>query len=376
VPATQQWSTAEVQTERMMGTFTTKENTAAVFAQIFYGFNVGSIPVDGVVGGRSVHTWGQSFSYDRQINWIPNPAYNPALPAGAGNQQRIAAPGQLMVPRTTELDYEDFLPSAHAVIHFTPKMQLRLAYSYNVQRPRFDQATSFTFLDAGASGIGGGWGGNANLKANREDNYDASLEYYFGRGGVVSFAAYLKKPDGFIYDDHKIEEIDGIQYDIWRPYNASEGTFQGYEFNAQGFFDFLPGRWSNLGGQFNYTYNQVAKIDYPGDDDNAVGNSRFTYNAVLYYDTPQFSARLAYNYRDRFRAWATNEFPEYSPYVDPTSRLDAAINWTPIKQLTLSLEATNLLKNNQVMYWGEQNLLPQGVRIQARTVQVSARFRY
>lgn len=363
VPATEQWATPGVQTERMMGTFTTSENTAATYLQVVYGFNVGNIPVDGVIGGRSVHTWGSSFSMDRQIDVISTAPYAEVV---------------RVVPRTTELDYTDFLPSAHAVVHFTPKLQLRLAYTQNVQRPNFTQATSFTFLNSPLSGIGSGWGGNADLKANREDSYDASLEYYFGRGGVVSFAAYLKKPDGFIYDAQKQETIDGRDYLIWRPHNASEGTFQGYEFNAQGFFDFLPGTWKNLGAQFNYTYNQIATIDYdngPSGDDNAIGNSKYTYNAILYYDTPQFSARVAYNYRDRFRVW-THWLDEYSPYVEATSRLDAAINWTPVKYMTLSLEGTNLLQNNTQLTWGVNNLLPQGIRVQARTIQLSARFRY
>ncbi|OYW82853.1 MAG: hypothetical protein B7Z26_02170 [Asticcacaulis sp. 32-58-5] len=190
-------------------------------------------------------------------------------------------------------------------------------------------------------------------------------------------ATYLKKPDGYIYDDTSLETIDGKQYRVTRPYNTGPGRFLGYEFNAQGFFEFLPGFWSNFGGQVNATYNQTAEIVYPGSDDtNAIGNSKYTYNVALYYDTPKLSARLAYNYRDRYRAWADSQFPEYSPYVEETSRLDAAVNWTPIKQLTLSVEGTNLLENNTVMTWGKDNLLPQGMRVQARTIQVSARFRY
>lgn len=375
VPWTEQWSTAGVPTERMMGTFSSTENTVATFAQAFYGFDIGNIPVDGVVGGRWVHTWGDSFSYNRVTNWIANPAYTP----GSSLPERIlGTPSEVVVPNPNALDYNDFLPSIHAVVHFTPKVQMRLAYSQNVQRPRFDQATSFTYLNSGSSstGIGSGWGGNADLEANREQSFDASLEYYFGKGGVVSFAAYLKKPDGFIYDKMERETINGQVYEVWRPHNASEGIFQGYEFNAQGFFSFLPGKLSNFGGQFNYTYNQIAKINYnDGADNNAVGNSKFTYNAILYYDTPKLSARVAYNYRDRYRAW-NYYIGEYSPYVEETSRLDAAINWTPIKQVTLSLEGTNLLENNTVLTWGKDSLLPQGVRAAARTVQISARFRY
>ncbi|WKL57494.1 TonB-dependent receptor [Asticcacaulis sp. ZE23SCel15] len=374
-PGIDQWATPEVQTERMMGTFNSVEDTAAVYAQLFYGFDLFNIPIDGVIGARNVKTKGESFSFDRQID-ITDPDNDPLT---NNNVTTVR-----MVPRTTELDYSDLLPSAHMVAHFTPKMQLRLAYSQNVQRPNFFQATSFTFLNSvvvypgqEATAIGSGWGGNAELNANREDNFDASLEYYFGRGGVVSFAAYLKKPDGFIYDAQGEETIDGKRYLIWRPRNASEGIFQGYEFNAQGFFDFLPGKLANFGGQFNYSYNQIAKINYGGEDNNAVGNSKYTYNAILYYDTPQFNARIAYNYRDRFRINATpTPYSQYSPYMEATSRLDAAVNWTPIKQVTLALEATNLLENNTELSWGEDRLLPQGVRVQARTIQLSARFRY
>lgn len=370
VPAIVQWSTAEVPTERMMGSFQSQEKTSAVFGQVFYGFNIGDIPVDGVIGVRSTHTWGDAFSYSRRVNWIDHDN-NPATPMIVGT------PNQIMVPIHNEKDYNDVLPSANAIVHFTPKLQLRLAYTENVQRPNFGQATSFLFLDSGSTGVGSGWGGNEQLKANHEQSYDASLEYYFGRAGVISLATYLKKPDGYIYDDTRTETVDGKLYRITRPYNTGPGKFQGYEFNAQGFFDFLPGNWANLGGQFNYTYNQTAEIIYPGSDDtNAIGNSKYTYNAVLYYDTPKFSARVAYNYRDRYRAWALAEFPEYSPYVEETSRLDAAVNWTPIRQLTLSVEGTNLLENNTKMTWGVDNLLPQGMRIQARTIQLSARFRY
>jgi hypothetical protein len=49
--------------------------------------------------------------------------------------------------------------------------------------------------------------------------------------------------------------------------------------------------------------------------------------------------------------------------------------WTPIKSWTFTLEGTNLLKNNQVGYWGYK-YYPAEVRLQARTIQVGARFRY
>jgi TonB-dependent receptor len=285
-------------------------------------------------------------------------------------------------------DYVDVLPSINAVIHFTPKVQLRLAYTYNVQRPNFLDMSSWQTIITSGGLI---FSGNPDLKPNRSTNYDASLEYYFGRGGIVSLGAFLKKPDGYIYyamDTESHPELgDGIGKGIWQVYknrNAGPGTFQGYEFNTSGFFDFLPGKLHNFGASANFTYMAKYRIAYPFDDEqrlipgvyDADSTSKYTYNFAFYYDTPKLSARVAYNYRARYKVFVWQEYPEYSPYNDATSRLDAAVNWTPVKQLTLSVEGSNLLKDNNNVYWGQDRSLPLGVRVQARTIQVSARFRY
>jgi hypothetical protein len=68
--------------------------------------------------------------------------------------------------------------------------------------------------------------------------------------------------------------------------------------------------------------------------------------------------------------------PGYSIYTRSTSRLDAAINYTPFKFVTFSVEATNLLHDNAASYFGAYDALPVGVRVQARTIQTSARFRF
>ncbi|MBP2160997.1 MULTISPECIES: TonB-dependent receptor [Asticcacaulis] len=350
------WTDEVVTTEDGFGSFRATEKKSAVYAQATYGIDFGNIPVDGVIGVRSTSTKGTSTTKQ-----------NPTAPE-----------------LTDELDYSFLLPSATAVVHFTPKLQLRLAYTENVQSPNFGEATSWVSLD---NGCRCGWGGNTDLRPNHEKSYDASLEYYFGRGGIVSFATYLKKPDGFITWTHEVNVPVGGYEGLWtidRPTNAGPGEFQGYEFSAQGFFDFLPGKWKNFGASVNATYNEKATIKYPYLDDtglgdyNAVGNSKSTYNLALYYDTPEFSARVAYNYRDSYRDSADLNYANglYSLYVDPTSRLDVAVNWTPIKQLTLALEGTNLLENNTQRFWGEQHLIPMGMRVQARTIQLSARFRY
>lgn len=350
------WGDSVVTTETGFGSFEATEKTAAVYAQFTYGFDLFKFPVDGVVGVRNTHTWGDSTTRNSPT----------------------------AEPNKSPIDYKDTLPSVNAVVHFTPKLQLRLAYTENVQRPGFGEATSWMSLN---NDCRCGWGGNVDLKPNHEVSYDASLEYFFGRSGLVSLATYLKKPDGFITWVHEVNVPVAGYEGLWtvdRPVNAGPGEFRGYEFSAQGFFDFLPGKWANFGASVNGTYNQKAEIKYPYLNDtglgdyNAVGNSKYTYNVSVYYESPQFSGRVAYNYRDSYRDSAVLDYAQglYSLYVEPTSRLDAAFNWTPIKQLTLSVEGTNLLENNTKRYWGEDHLVPMGLRVQARTIQIGARFRY
>lgn len=346
-------------------TWDSVENTFSGYAQINYGFDMG-FPVDGLVGVRYSNTWGEIESYD----YRPGNATN-------GFQDII----QRSYGRG---NYVDVLPTATAILHFTPKVQLRLSYSTNVQRPNFYDTRPFAFVETRANPIIV-FAGNPDLKAQEEESFNASLEYYFGRGGLVTLAGYYKKATGFLYYSREEESLvpygqTGIGF-VEQLRNAGDGTFAGIEFAAQSFFDFLPGFWHNFGASVNASYVGKARIEYPYPEDfpgafDSPNTSKWTANAALYYDTPTFSARVAYNYRSSYRMGIWTETPEYSPYQDATQRLDAAINVTPYKFLTLSLEGSNLLGNDVYRYHGQQELLPLGVRTLGRTVQASARFRF
>lgn len=345
--------------------FQTTENSMAAFGQIFYGFELGGVPIDGVAGARLVNTWGDV----RSVNYRPD------------------ADGVIQIEDSyNEASFIDVLPSINAVAHFTPQLQLRLAYTYNVSRPSFYALRPFYYISPNSTPTRVD-AGNPDLKAQTSSQYDASLEYYFGRSGALSFGAFVKKPNNYRYWEERVESLapyglagEGI---VAMERNAGSGEFIGFEASATGFFEFLPGALSNFGASVNATYIPRYKINYPFDEEtskiagifDADGTSEWTGNAALYYDTPKFSARLAYNYRSKSRDFVLTQNPEYSHYTAATSRFDAAINYTPVEFMTLSLEGTNLLKDNTEMFFGKSNLLPRGLRVQARTVQASVRFR-
>ncbi|MFT4077120.1 MAG: TonB-dependent receptor [Asticcacaulis sp.] len=368
------WADATVSTERLMSSYTSSEKTAAIYAQLNYGFKAWDFPVDGSIGGRSVHTWGQSLA----SQYMKSGEIVDSVRAGEGT---------------------DFMPNVNAIIHFSPKLQLRLAYTVNIQRPSFNDMNSFVYLYDTTNHYG--WGGNPDLKPNEEKNYDASLEYYFGRGGILSAAVYDKKPSNFFVwgkqqnvptDDDNDPSTPDVSYTIYRAMNGGPGEYKGIELNAQGFFDFLPSPWNNFGASANLTYNYYGKIEYafyngepisaeeaatiPGIYD-APYNSKYTYNLSVYYEHDKWSARVAFNHRDRYRSALDGYSAKgYSTYFEATERLDFAVNYTPVKWMTVSLEGTNLLGDSDAATYGANSILNAGTRVGAKTVQLSARFRY
>lgn len=355
-------------------TFRSIENNFAAYVQANYAFDVGSVTIDGLAGVRYTNTWGSSQSF----NFRPGDATN-------GFEDIVqASPGRA--------NYYSLLPSFTSIIHFSPKAQVRLSYTTNVSRPSFYDSRPFYFAETrGTSPVV--FAGNPQLKAQRERAFDVSAEYYFGRGGQISLAGYYKKATGFLYYSREsataeqllaygidLSDYPSGQGFIEQQRNAGDGTFVGMEGTVQSFFDFLPGALSNFGVSLNASQIFKARIEYPYPEDfpgafDSPNTSKWTANATLFYDTPKFSARVAYNWRSSYRMGIWQQNPEYSPYQDDTFKLDAAVNYTPVPFMTLSLEASNILGNDVYRYHGQQALLPLGVRTLARTVQGSVRFR-
>ena len=78
--------------------------------------------------------------------------------------------------------------------------------------------------------------------------------------------------------------------------NGENGEVYGAEVALQYQLDFLPGVWSGLGFNGNYTYAESSQPD----GNNLLDISKHTLNAQVYWENETFQARLAYNYRSRF----------------------------------------------------------------------------
>jgi TonB-dependent receptor len=142
------------------------------------------------------------------------------------------------------------------------------------------------------------------------------------------------------------------------PINTPGGDLTGVEFNYTQPFTFLPGKWSNLGMQLNYTYVE-SKIQYltssgaAAQKTDLTGLSKNAWNATLFYEGERWSGRVSATNRDDYLI----QVPGTEKGFDSDGRgvhgqsgttfLDASIRYRISDQLEISLEGANLTNEAQ-----------------------------
>ena len=105
-------------------------------------------------------------------------------------------------PVSIQNDY--FLPSVTATWNFASDLQLRLGYSHTIARPQFRELAASEFVDPESSRR---FQGNPLLGDTTFRNYDARLEYFFGRDRFVTLGAFYKDISDPI--EEATNELDG-----------------------------------------------------------------------------------------------------------------------------------------------------------------------
>jgi iron complex outermembrane recepter protein len=298
--------------------FRANEKALTGYAQLKY--ELGALPIDGVVGARVVRT-------DVSI-------------LGTG---RVFFPDRVeFTPVERSNDYVDILPSFTARWRLTERLQARFAANMTRTRPAFgDLNPSLTVAPNADNGFRNASGGNPDLEPFESKNVDFALEYFFGPTGSAVLGLFRRDIDGFIA--RRIDFVDDPIYGplrLDRPVNLNNAVLQGVEGQVRTFFDFegLPEWMQGFGVEANFTY--IDNVDEELDD-----ISDTTYNLVGLYERGPLSMRLAYNFRS-----GTRDFCQIGgfgntgcEYVDDRSRLDFSANYTPWENVTFFFDGTNLL---------------------------------
>jgi TonB-dependent receptor len=91
--------------------------------------------------------------------------------------------------RPVSLDNSYVLPAATLTWNFAEDLQLRLGYSQTIARPQFRELAFTPFLDPDSDLV---YQGNPTLQDSEFVNYDARVEYYFGRNQFVTAGLFYK----------------------------------------------------------------------------------------------------------------------------------------------------------------------------------------
>jgi iron complex outermembrane receptor protein len=307
-------------TSNPLGTWRIEETTQSAYAMA--KIKVDGLPLDGNFGVRVVRTEESQHGFQGSSN---------------ASVQSIGF----------ERSYVDTLPSVNLRYELSQGLYLRGAASKTITRPDFNKMSPSLTLNA-AQVIPIGAAGNPDLRPMRADNYDLALEKYLGKTTSVYLTGFRKNVDGFISNVTNPETHDGIVYQVTRPFNTGASVIRGAEVGYQQFYDFLPGWLSGLGLQVNYTY-----IDSDVEDSNLplAGLSRHSYNIIGIYEKGPVSARIAYNWRDRYLTSVSSGIPVY---LDAYGWLDASVSYRFTDKISLAIEGTNLLNTVRTSYYGRE----------------------
>ncbi|MFZ1743597.1 MAG: TonB-dependent receptor [Pontixanthobacter sp.] len=259
-------------------------------------------------------------------------------------------------------EYDDWLPSANLNLALSDDIIARAAYSRTLGRPSLRQISpglDINRVDNDPVYAGFGLAGNPFLKPVHSDNFDVSLEWYYGKGSYVSLAGFIKKIDSTIFRNPvpTDREIDGELFSVTTYENFGGTDIKGIEFGMAHAFTYLPGILSNLGVTGNFTIIDESSDlkDQEGDPISRRGLSDFTYNVSGYYDDGGLSLRLAYNWRSEYtkREVVSLGFnrPETLPEIEAArGQLDFAARYRVNKNVRLTFNAVNITDTGTYRY--------------------------
>jgi TonB-dependent receptor len=162
-------------------------------------------------------------------------------------------------------DYVNVLPSLVSTIELRRDLVARAAVTTAVGRPEFDAIAPRAQLGIADDPVIGSLGslsiGNPDLKPRQSRNLDASLEWYFDEGSLLSIAGFRKDITNEIIpkptERHFNYTFQGVTYnrfDINTTINAEKADVTGLELTLADQMNFLPRPLDGLGFAASVTF--------------------------------------------------------------------------------------------------------------------------
>jgi TonB-dependent receptor len=321
-------------------------------------------------------------------------------------------------PDTFKGSHINWLPSFNVRFGLDDKDFIRFAYSRAISRPDIGLLRNYVQINSpvinttpdspyvvynsptaahvasnvvGYKFIFNATAGNAGLLPEMADQFDLSFERYYGSSSAVTVGLFYKELTNSLsysnFGRNFTNNGSTETAEILGPINEKNGgRIKGAEVAFQTFFDFLPGPWSGLGMQANYTYveqsgihnsNLIDAVSGGGvgavgagvpvvtgvviDSHSLAGVSTNTFNVVGLYEKGPIGIRLAYNWRSRYLTDNLDCCIGLPVFQKAAGFLDGSIRYSIGSHIELSLDATNLLDTRigyQQQIFGDSSATP------------------
>lgn len=361
--------------------FTATRNNLELFAMTKFDFSNmrGQIPVRGNLGLRYIDVDLEGLIEDQALKFY----------TALGFTSADFRPGYFLPPEPAGGSFDALLPSVNLIVDFSPTLVGRAAYYETFEAfdlvefspaptrvlenvdPDTGETQSSVRIDLDTF----------DLQPRSSKAFDLGLSWYNRPGSVVAGGYFYKtitnniltqnnycpvgqnfEAAGQSYGPLFVDATGFCRIDQGAPVETQnqrivinrvindpgELTVEGFEFQVQQDFSFLPGPWSHFGMVFNAT-----KVTSSGANGSRLyGVADETFNLIGYYDDDRWQARLAYNYASEILLEGGSTFTGSSSRVRPRGQLDFTAAYSGFGGAELRLEVYNITDSRREEYEG------------------------
>lgn len=277
--------------------------------------------------------------------------------SATGNSVDVASNGRTytVTPLTVSRSYTNALPGLHLRYDAGDAWVLRAAANKTVSRPSFGDIAPRIGLSRGDEEVRIG---NPQLDPYESKNIDLSIEKYIGTTGILSLGLFHKAIDGYIVNTVSTTDPAYPDFKVTRVINGNKATVKGAEFNWQQQLAFLPAGWDGLlvgaSGTWLDTDFDPGLAGRERDDFMLPRASKHVYTAHIGYEKAGFSTRVAAVYRSEYLD-TLGDSAAYDIYVAPNTQLDVSLDYKITANVSVYLEAQNLLDKPLELYQGTRS---------------------
>ncbi|MBL8514535.1 MAG: TonB-dependent receptor [Betaproteobacteria bacterium] len=276
--------------------------------------------------------------------------------------------GTIYFKTPTDRKFNDVLPSLNLRYQFSKELIGRLGASKTIGRQNYNVLGAG--LGAPTCNAQGCTvtGPNPNLKPLYAKNLDISLGWYFARRSLLMANVYTSNIEGYVKTG---SNNTGETLELVDPTDPSGATLRSYTVvsslqqtaKIQGvevLFE-MP-----IAYGFGMTSNASRARTRVADGRPMTGASDLSMNLGVYYEDDKLSARVVYNYRDKYVASTTAPAPTANSqststilgvvqptaltWAAPVANVALSLNYNFTKDLRVSFDATNLTNPARAQY--------------------------